>query len=111
MHCAKTYKVTTALKHLIFAVLQESRTASTYRDVLYAVVRRIFDEATASQAQYVQPSTTDGYKKGCKRWKRPADTVHLDGGARVHWIGERNAEYVLLYFHGMSHPHARCLQP
>lgn len=105
--------MTTALKHLIVAVRQESRTASTYRDVLYAVVRRIFDEATASQAQYVQESTTDGYKKGCKRWKRPADTVHLDGGARVHWIGERNAEYLLLYFHGMAHPHAhaQCLQP
>lgn len=65
------------------------------------MVRRLFDEATAAQAQYTHTSTSDGYTKGCRRWKCPTDTVSLGGGAKVHWIGKRNAQYVLLYFHGM----------
>lgn len=92
--------MTTVLNRLIHAVLRGSLTISVHRDITYAVVRELFNNATSSQAQYVHASTSDGYTKGCKSWKCPIHTVSLDNGARVHWIGRQSAAYVLLYFHG-----------
>lgn len=91
----------TVFNRLILVALRQSRKISIHRDITFAVLRLLFEKVTTQQVQYAHPSTSDGYTTGCTRWNCPVDTVSLESGARVHWIGRKDADYVLLYFHGM----------
>ncbi|KAJ9645938.1 hypothetical protein H2199_002981 [Coniosporium tulheliwenetii] len=56
--------------------------------------------ATTSQEQWSYVDTTETYIKWCKSNRVEPSTETLSDGTRAHWIGNRNANTVLLYFHG-----------
>jgi hypothetical protein len=75
--------------------------APTYRrDVSYATLRSVLSNVSCEQGQYLSPGTDKVYKRvsKSKNWKE--DTIELENGAKGHWIGKRDAKYVMLYCHG-----------
>jgi hypothetical protein len=73
----------------------------TYRrDVLYAMLREVLTGFDVWEGQYLQPGTDKVYKSVAKRRKWKASSVDLEFGAKGHWLGESDAEYVMLYSHG-----------
>lgn len=77
-------------------------TPSYGRDVLNSGLRVVTAGLTIHQAQYAQPSTETAYKLICRAHGRKPSVVDLGNGAKGLWIGRSDAEYVMLYIHGMS---------
>ena len=47
------------------------------------------------------PPTNKIYDQYVRKARKVADTVDLGQGALGHWVGDRNAENVLIWYHGM----------
>jgi hypothetical protein len=91
------------IKRALQGPFHDRRGAPSYRrDVLNSALRVVTADFTAEQAQYAYPSTETTYKLVCRgNGRRPA-TVDLGGRAKGLWIGRRDAEFVMLYLHGMD---------
>lgn len=86
----------------VVAPFQNQEGAPKYaRDVLNSGLRVITSETSVEEAQYALPSTETTYSLISRARLRKPDIVDLGGGAKGLWIGRRDAEYVMLYFHGM----------
>lgn len=82
---------------------QASQGAPSYgRDVLNSGLRVMTTDITVDQAQYAQPTTENMYKAICRAKGRRPDVVDLGNDAKGLWIGSKDAESVMLYFHGMN---------
>lgn len=73
---------------------------SLYLHVVYAATRRVATRLSASQSQWVFQHTDVGYQQEAKASKIPPRIVDLPHGARGNWIGDPNAEHVLVWYHG-----------
>lgn len=49
------------------------------------------------------PPTNQIYNVYARKAKVFADTVDLGEGALGHWMGDRKADYVLVWYHGRPH--------
>ena len=86
---------------LVYSPFRGKSGARTYRrDVSYATLRALLSGLSALQGQKISPSTSAVYERVAQSRHQKPDTVDLGAGAQGHWIGRRNAKYVLLYFHG-----------
>jgi hypothetical protein len=77
---------------------------STFRHVFIAAVRTYLSGLQIPQERYLSASTDDAYLELAKSKGLKAESVVLDGeghGAKGHWIGNRSAETVILYAHGI----------
>ena len=54
--------------------------------------------------RYLDPPTNVVYETFAKSKGFTPQTVTLDHGALGHWIGNKDAKNVLLYYHGMANP-------
>ncbi|KAK2744152.1 hypothetical protein FQN57_004412 [Myotisia sp. PD_48] len=70
------------------------------KHIHYAVIRRMLWRLSIRQNQYLNPSTNQVYETFAKTKGFPAQTVQLDHGAQGHWIGNKDAKNVLIYYHG-----------
>ena len=68
-------------------------------------------DGAADTNRALSPSTDDGYRRFCSAVGLTPDTVTLDDGTRGHWIGDRSAEKVLVFFHGKHRPETLKLNP
>ncbi|KAB8079671.1 Alpha/Beta hydrolase protein [Aspergillus leporis] len=66
----------------------------------YAAFRKATRRLSVAQMQYVMPPTNKIYDQYVRKAKKVADTVDLGHGALGHWVGDRNADNVLIWYHG-----------
>jgi hypothetical protein len=79
------------------------------KELSRVVVRTLLDRLNISQTRWVLPSSTTAYNawisKRAKKEGTPAEVVTElidDDGAKLHWIGNKDAKKVLLHFHSES---------
>jgi hypothetical protein len=96
----------TVLTSTLYALLAspfrdgERTPKSLYRHVVLTGVRSLISRTTPRQQHYISSSTDDAYLAVCKkRGVRPNSEI-LEDGTRAHWIGNSNAEELVINFHG-----------
>lgn len=67
----------------------------------YAVFRKTTSRLTTRQMQYILPPSHKIYEQHSKKTGRLPESVELGDGALGHWVGDRNADNVIVWFHGM----------
>ncbi|KKK18983.1 hypothetical protein ARAM_001500 [Aspergillus rambellii] len=86
---------------LVAGLFRGSRGAKSYRvHVGHGLVRTLTGRLTARQTQYMGPPTNKGYEAWAKENRFPPDTVELKHGGLGHWLGNKKAKKVLIYYHG-----------
>jgi hypothetical protein len=68
---------------------------------MFAMMRTQLGNLTLAQDRYMNGTTTPVYLKFCKDHGITPDSITLPSGTQAHWIGNKNAKKVLIYFHGM----------
>ncbi|KAJ5793871.1 hypothetical protein N7457_000470 [Penicillium paradoxum] len=68
--------------------------------IVASVVRKLVDRSSSLQAQYAQPGTSDVYTAVMKKRGLDAETVQLPHDTEGHWLGNKNAKKVIVYYHG-----------
>lgn len=71
-----------------------------FKDVVYAAVRTNLTNISPGAEQWVNKSTETEYLTFAKSKGFQPDTDVLGSGLKVHWLGAKTAEKILLYFHG-----------
>ncbi|KKZ61468.1 hypothetical protein EMCG_00130 [[Emmonsia] crescens] len=66
----------------------------------YAILRKATARLSPLQLQLVMPSTTKAYELYAKKTRQPVQSVELPHGVHGHWIGDKNAKNVLIWYHG-----------
>ncbi|KAJ5086259.1 hypothetical protein NUU61_007566 [Penicillium alfredii] len=66
----------------------------------YALFRKATARLSPTQMQYVLPPSNKIYEQYTKKSGLVPQSVDLGHGALGHWIGDRNAPNVLVWFHG-----------
>ncbi|OAQ62667.1 lipase/thioesterase family protein [Pochonia chlamydosporia 170] len=98
-----------ALGSLVFATFAALATSfrrgpndepSLYLHVVYAAVRKLVVRLSAPQLQWVFAHTPTVYKQQAKSYKMDQRTIELNHGGKGHWIGNPDAEHVLIWYHG-----------
>jgi hypothetical protein len=76
--------------------------ASTYfKDVMFAMMRSQLGALNLVQFRHMNPGTTDVYLQFAKEKGFTPDSITLRSGTQAHWIGNKNAEKIIVYLHGM----------
>ncbi|KAJ5162525.1 hypothetical protein N7492_007917 [Penicillium capsulatum] len=78
----------------------ERQANSLLLHVGYAVFRKATARLTPAQFQWMLPSTSKIYERAAKKAGAVPQTVELSHGGLGHWIGDRNAPNVLVWYHG-----------
>ncbi|CRL22773.1 unnamed protein product [Penicillium camemberti] len=68
--------------------------------ILAAVIRKIVDRRSTRQTQYLVPPTSATYETIMKKRGLQPETVALPHDTEGHWIGNKNAKNVIVYYHG-----------
>ncbi|KAG0152704.1 hypothetical protein PDIDSM_2509 [Penicillium digitatum] len=66
----------------------------------YALFRQTSSRLTTSQMQYILPPSQEIYEQHSKKNGRLPESVELGDGALGHWVGDRNADNIIVWFHG-----------
>ncbi|KAJ5827838.1 Alpha/beta hydrolase fold-3 [Penicillium robsamsonii] len=66
----------------------------------YAIFRKTSARMTASQMQYLLPPDLKIYEQYSKSTGGVPESVQLGDGALGHWVGDRNADNVIIWYHG-----------
>lgn len=77
-----------------------------FKDVVYAALRTNLTNISPGAEQWVNKSTEAEYLTFAKSKGFQPDTDVLGSGLKVHWLGRKTAEKVLLYFHGGTYPNS-----
>ncbi|KAF9889513.1 hypothetical protein FE257_007223 [Aspergillus nanangensis] len=90
---------------VIWAVLSSLWRSEQYPKSLllhvgYAVFRKATARLSIAQMQYIMPPSNKVYDIYSRKAKKIPDTVDLGDGAMGHWVGDRNAKHVLIWYHG-----------
>ncbi|KAK2801410.1 hypothetical protein FQN51_005304 [Onygenales sp. PD_10] len=70
------------------------------RHVGHAIMRTALPRLSTRQNQYLSPSTDKTYEAFAKSKGFSPETIKLEHGGLGHWIGNKDAKNVLIYFHG-----------
>ncbi|KAG4414198.1 hypothetical protein IFR04_012645, partial [Cadophora malorum] len=79
---------------------KERRPQNYYRFVALTGLRNFVSRTSTRQQHFVSPPTDDAYELVCKKRGQIPKSEILSDGTRAHWIGDNNAEKVVLNFHG-----------
>lgn len=89
---------------LLTGIWRSERQAKTlFLHFGYAIFRKVTARMSPSQIQFVSPTSDKIYNRFAKKSGRVPESVELGHGALGHWIGDRNAPNVLVWFHGQGH--------
>jgi acetylornithine/succinyldiaminopimelate/putrescine aminotransferase len=72
-----------------------------FKDVMFAMMRSQLGNLNLAQDRYMSQPTTEVYTKFAKEKGFAPETVTLPSGTQAHWIGNKNAKKVIMYYHGM----------
>jgi hypothetical protein len=90
-----------ALARLVLSPLSSGAKADKlFKDVAFAALRKNLSLVSVSQEQWLNTKTDSNYLDFTKKQGFQPDTDVLSSGLKVHWLGSKTAEKVLLYFHG-----------
>ncbi|KAF2154848.1 alpha/beta-hydrolase [Myriangium duriaei CBS 260.36] len=68
---------------------------------VYALIRYVANNtSTAGDYALGYPGSEGRYLEFCRKKGFQPDTVVLDHGAKAHWLGGRDAERIIVWFHG-----------
>lgn len=82
-------------------LLTGGTSANTWlKDIVYSAIRANISAMTPAQENYVKGSTEAIYLDFAKKAKFQPDTDALPSGMKVHWLGTKNAENIIVYLHG-----------
>jgi acetyl esterase/lipase len=79
---------------------------TAYKDFVYAVFRYVLANVTIAQEKWLAPPTETMYLNFAQERKFKPDSTVLSSGLRIHWIGDKTADKVFLYFHGGGYVNA-----
>lgn len=75
--------------------------APTYfKDVAYTAFRAHLENLTLEQGAYLDTPTDDVYRAVCKNLNYHPDSITLSDNVQAHWIGKRDSDKLIVYFHG-----------
>ena len=75
--------------------------ANTYfKDVVFAALRVNLSLMSPATEQYMDPGTEATYLEFAKKQGFQPETTVLGSGLKLHWLGPKSAEKVLIYLHG-----------
>lgn len=66
----------------------------------HAALRNIAGRLSCRQCQYLFPSTDKAYELFAKEKGFQPESVPLRHGGQGHWLGRKDAKYILIFFHG-----------
>ena len=66
----------------------------------YAIFRQATARLSPRQLQSILPPTNKIYERHARKTGQVAETVKLEAGGLGHWIGDRNATNVIVWYHG-----------
>ncbi|THC96536.1 hypothetical protein EYZ11_003980 [Aspergillus tanneri] len=93
--------IRSALCSAITSIFRGKSGAKQYSvHVGHVIFRKMLSRLSSRQLQYIYPSTRSAYETFMKHKGLPPETVTLQHGATGHWIGNKNATNVVIYFHG-----------
>jgi len=84
----------------------DGKPPTAYKDFLYTAFRYLLSNLTIKQEKWLSPPTETAYVNFARDKNFQPDTDVLSSGLKVHWIGNKSAEKVLLYFHGGGYVNA-----
>ncbi|KAJ4345639.1 uncharacterized protein N0V89_011773 [Didymosphaeria variabile] len=98
----------TVISRVVTYPFRSIRAATLKKDVLNAAIRSLLTHITVAQSRYLNPSTTSRYLSFCKSQAKTPSSLSVaynskekgKGEACAHWIGNPEADAVILYFHG-----------
>ncbi|KAK2590978.1 hypothetical protein QQS21_011337 [Conoideocrella luteorostrata] len=80
---------------------RSERDAPTYYlHIAYAVMRKSTERYSAEQLQWALPTTDQVYEQYARSARLKPQTIELGNGAKGHWVGDKNAKNVLIWYHG-----------
>jgi hypothetical protein len=77
-----------------------AKSPTYFKDVAFAAVRANLSNISVGTEQWMNGTTEAEYLKLAKSKGFQPDTSVLGSGLKVHWIGPKTAEKILLFFHG-----------
>jgi len=93
--------LTAAFFRAITSPLSSGPKANTYfKDVVFAALRANLSAVTVGTEQWINGTTESVYLDFAKKERFQPDSTVLDSGLKLHWLGTKTAEKILLYFHG-----------
>ncbi|KMU90739.1 hypothetical protein CIHG_08699 [Coccidioides immitis H538.4] len=93
--------VATAIYAAITGIFRGQKGAKSYmKHINYAVIRKMLQRLSTRQNQATNPSTSGAYEIFARQNKIEAQTVQLNYGGLGHWLGNKDAKNVLVYYHG-----------
>ncbi|OOO11279.1 mannose-6-phosphate isomerase, class I [Aspergillus oryzae] len=91
----------TALYNAITGIFRGQSGASGYGlHIGNAALRKLCNRLSAEQFQYMNGPTRSVYETALQKKGLQPETVPLKHGAQGHWIGNKNAKNVVIYYHG-----------
>ncbi|KJK65720.1 Ae [Aspergillus parasiticus SU-1] len=76
------------------------RAPSLHLHVAYAMLRKATSRLSPLQLQLASPSTESIYLRYMRSARLTPQSVDLGTGAKGHWLGDKNAKKVLVWYHG-----------
>ncbi|KAG6120219.1 hypothetical protein E4U13_006840 [Claviceps humidiphila] len=73
---------------------------SLYLHVCYAATRKLLARCSAEQLQWLLPRASVVYRQQTKAFGLTPRVIDLPHGARGNWIGDPDADHVLVWYHG-----------
>lgn len=71
---------------------------------MYKALRYQLGNLTLTQETWMSPRTEANYLDFAKKERFQPDTLALDSGCKAHWLGNKGAEKVIVYYHGIHWP-------
>lgn len=87
----------------------DAKPPTAFQDFVYTVGRHLLANLTIAQEKWLATPTETAYLDFARQRKFQPDTAVLPGGGKLHWIGNKGADKVFLYFHGGGY--VNCMSP
>ena len=84
----------------------DGRPPTAYKDFIYATLRHLLSNVSVKQEKWLSPPTDTVYLNFARDKNFQPDIDVLPSGVKVHWVGNKSAEKVFLYFHGGGYVNA-----
>lgn len=79
--------------------LNQKGEITVFEDIFFAAFRALLDNSSLAIFRAIFKPTSALYHELCKQTGRKSRSLSVDG-VIAHWIGEEDADVVVLYFHG-----------
>lgn len=90
-----------ALTYPLIAVTGSTKANFAFKDIIFAALRTHLQGLnTAQEIMLMSPTTEATYLEFAKKEGFQPDTDVLESGMKVHWLGNKSADKVLVFFHG-----------